>query len=56
MLNQIRRLSAIVNKLSGIDGKCVGKEELLEAMSGEMAENGSCTSEWRSRMSIIFIF
>lgn len=43
MLNQIRRLSAIVNKLSCIDGKCVSKEELLEAMSGDMAENGSCT-------------
>lgn len=41
MLNQIRRLSAIVNKLSGIK-EYVGKEELLEAMSGDMAENGSC--------------
>lgn len=41
MLNQIRRLSAIVNKLSGIN-EYVGKDELLEAMSGDMAENGSC--------------
>lgn len=39
MLNQIKRLSAIVNKLSGIC-EYVGKEALLEAMSGEMAENG----------------
>ncbi len=42
MLNQIRRLSAIVNKLSGIRDY-VGKDELLAAMSGEMAENGSYT-------------
>lgn len=32
-------LSAIVNKLSGIS-EYVSKEALLEAMSGEMAENG----------------
>lgn len=42
MLNQIKRLSAIVNKLSGIS-EYVSKEELLEAMSGDMAENGSYT-------------
>ena len=42
MLNQIKRLSAIVNKLSGICGY-VGKEDLLEAMSGDMAENGPYT-------------
>lgn len=40
MLNQIKRLSAIVNKLSGIC-EYVGKEDLLEAMSGDMAENGA---------------
>ena len=39
MSKQIRLLSAIVNKLSGISGY-VSKEALLEAMSGEMAENG----------------
>lgn len=42
MLNQIKRLSAIVNKLSGIS-EYISKEELLEAMSGDMAENGSYT-------------
>ena len=42
MLNQIKRLSAIVNKLSGIC-EYVGKEDLLEAMSGDMAENGPYT-------------
>ena len=42
MLNQIKRLSAIVNKLSGIS-EYVSKDELLEAMSGDMAENGSYT-------------
>ena len=42
MLNQIKRLSAIVNKLSGIC-EYVGKEDLLEAMSGYMAENGPYT-------------
>ena len=42
MLNQIKRLSAIVNKLSGIS-EYVSKEDLLEAMSGDMAENGSYT-------------
>lgn len=42
MLNQIKRLSAIVNKLSGIS-EYVSKEELLEAMSGDMAENGPYT-------------
>ncbi len=64
MLNQIKRLSAIVNKLSGIC-EYVGKEDLLEAMSGDMAENGPTlcglfsvtsrplrrSSEWRFRMS-----
>ena len=39
MSKQIRLLSAIVNKLSGIS-EYVSKEALLEAMSGEMAENG----------------
>ena len=39
MLNQIKRLSAIVNKLSGIS-EYVSKEDLLESMSGDMAENG----------------
>lgn len=39
MSKQIRLLSAIVNKLSGIS-EYVSKEVLLEAMSGEMAENG----------------
>ena len=42
MLNQIKRLSAIVNKLSGIC-EYVGKEDLLEAMSGDMAKNGPYT-------------
>lgn len=42
MLNQVKRLSAIVNKLSGIC-EYVGKEDLLEAMSGDMAENGPYT-------------
>ena len=42
MLNQIKRLSAIVNKLSGIC-EYVGKEDLLEAMSGDMAENSPYT-------------
>ena len=42
MLNQIKRLSAIVNKLSGIS-EYISKEELLEAMSGDMAENGPYT-------------
>lgn len=42
MLNQIKRLSAIVNKLSGIC-EYVSKEDLMEAMSGDMAENGSYT-------------
>ncbi len=40
MSKQIRLLSSIVNKLSGIN-EYVSKEDLLEAMSGEMAENGS---------------
>lgn len=40
MLNQIRRLSAIVNKLAGIN-KYVGKDELLAAMAGDKAENGT---------------
>lgn len=40
MLNQIRRLSAIVNRLAGVD-EYVGKEALLEAMSGEKDENGT---------------
>ena len=39
MSKQIRLLSAIVNKLSGIS-EYVSKAALLEAMSGEMAENG----------------
>ena len=39
MSKQIRLLSAIVNKLSGIS-EYVSKEALLEVMSGEMAENG----------------
>ena len=38
MLNQIKRLSAIVNKFSGIS-EYVSKEDLLESMSGDMAEN-----------------
>lgn len=42
MLNQIKRLSAIVNKLSGIC-EYVSKEDLMEAMSGDMAENGPYT-------------
>ena len=42
MLNQIKRLSAIVNKLSGIS-EYVSKEDLLESMSGDMAENGPYT-------------
>ncbi len=42
MLNQIKRLSAIVNKLSGIS-EYVSKGDLLEAMSGDMAENGPYT-------------
>lgn len=42
MLNQIKRLSAIVNKLSGIS-EYVSKEDLMEAMSGDMAENGPYT-------------
>lgn len=41
MLNQIRRLSAIVNRLAGVD-EYVGKEALLEAMAGEKDENGAC--------------
>ena len=40
MLNQIRRLSAIVNKLDGIN-KYVGKEDLLAAMAGDRDENGT---------------
>lgn len=40
MSKQIRLLSSIVNKLSGIN-EYVSKEDLLKAMSGEMAENGS---------------
>lgn len=40
MLNQIRRLSAIVNKLAGIN-KYVGKEDLLAAMAGDRDENGT---------------
>ena len=39
MSNQIKRLSAIVNKFSGIS-EYVSKEDLLESMSGDMAENG----------------
>lgn len=42
MLNQIKRLNAIVNKLSGIC-EYVSKEDLMEAMSGDMAENGPYT-------------
>lgn len=41
MLNQIRRLSTIVNRLSGVD-EYVGKEALLEAVAGVKDENGAC--------------
>ncbi len=54
MLNKFRQLSAIVNKLGGIDGKCVSKKELLEAMSGEMDENGSCTLRTLQRDRLLF--
>lgn len=39
MLTQLRRLSAIVNKLAGND--YVSKEELLAAMAGDKDENGA---------------
>ena len=50
MSKQIRLLSAIVNKLSGIS-EYDSKEALLEAMSGEMAENGP-SSLWTLQRNI----